>query len=152
MAPPGYNIGTPFPPLTVQEYSPSNQNLLFNIYASVNSVVNKKTNNYGMFYTSLNYGLGSGNKANAVYINESQNNWQEGYRIDVSDVRNILNIGDKVVINNADYTVKLKEEPEIEPIGKYVAFQDISQTPITVHPDVPQVWKFDISINISELS
>ena len=152
MAPPGYNVGNIFPPLTAEEYTPSNQNLLFNIYASANSVVNKKTTNYGMFFTSLNYGVGTGNKANAVYIDESQSAWQEGFRIDVSDVRTVLNIGDKVVINGADYTVKLKETPEIEPIGKYVAFQDISQTPITVHPDVPQVWKFDISINISELS
>jgi hypothetical protein len=152
MAPPGYNPPNQFPPLTTEEYAPSNQNMLFNIYATVNSVVNKKTNNYGMYYTSLNYGVGSATRNNAVYINTAQTAWQEGYRIDVSDVRDVLNINDKVVIGGSDYTVKLKETPEIEPIGKYVAFQDISQTPITVHPDVPQVWKFDISINISELS
>lgn len=153
MAPPGYNIGNPLPPLTQEEYAPGNQDLLYNQYATPTSKVTKKTNSYGMYYTALSYGIGtSANRNNAVYIDEAKTSYQRGYRIDLSDVRNVLNIGDKVVIDSADYTVKLKEEPEIEPIGKYVAFQDISQTPITVHPDVPQIWKFDISINISELS
>lgn len=147
------NISSVLPPESGLNYAPDSQDLAAFTYSGSGTIVALPTTGYNVYYTALGTGIGSGNKANAVWIDAEQTQYQQGYRIDISDVRDVLNIGDSVKIGSTTYTVKRKVEPEIDPVNvKYVGFKDISETPLEIHLNAPRLYSFEISINISELN
>lgn len=147
-------LGPPIEPPLELDFSVDGEQLATHFYASSGRILRRATDSYELYYTSLNTGIGSGGILPiSVWINEEKTQYKEGFRIDLSDVRNALNVGDKLTIDGTEYTVQRKFTPTIDPVNtKYVAFKNIADTPLDASPDTFRIYRFDISININELT
>lgn len=111
---------------------------------------------YRIHTTSLSTGIKIGNTVRKDYIQYNATTIQKGYRLDLADAKNALNVGDVVSIPLSEYTnyqINKVVTPEIDKTtGKYASFQDISDTPIELkNAQATRAYQFDISINISDI-
>jgi len=148
------SIPPPIEPPLELDFNVDGEQLATHFYASSGRTLRRASDNYEIYYTSLNTGIGSGGLLPvSVWINEEKTQYKQGFRIDISDVRTVLNVGDTLTIDGVEYTVQRKFTPNIDPVNaKYVAFKNIADTPLETSPDTFRIYRFDISININELT
>lgn len=111
---------------------------------------------YVMHVTSI----GTTVKVNGItyknYIKYSENSIQKGYRLDISDAKGSVNLGNVVTIPGSEYTYyKINKivTPELDKTtGKYTSFKNINDSPIELdNTQNVRGYQFDISINISDI-
>jgi hypothetical protein len=149
-------------------YKPGNQTLLTIATTPGTDYFIRKSNiNYLMYTTAAGFGIGGaigGN--NRIFVNTAQTASRQGFRMDISDTKDIVSVGDKVRLQVSgesgtnvfptvqEYEVVEVITPEIEKkSGQYVSFRQINLDTIPVkNPESNRTYQFDISINISDIS
>jgi len=133
---------------------PDNQTLLISDVDPANTSVQLSSNGYNIHYTGRRTGVSLGGTyyANKISVSADGYQIQTGFRVDTSDVINVVNVGDIIKIGPTNYRVQRLVFPSIDKTtGKIVSFQNIASSPIEVYPQTVRSYKFDISINISDL-
>jgi hypothetical protein len=147
-------------------FNPDNQQLLsLSVSEGTDYFVREKNLNYLMYTTAVGTGIGGTiGGANRIYTNTAKTNSRQGFRFDISDTKDAVIVGDKVVLTVSEagsplpstqtYDVIKVITPEIQKkSGQYVSFQNIKSTPISVKtPQTNRTYEFDISINITDIT
>ena len=112
-------------------------------YTNTIDVVSVKNNNYNTFYSSLN------TSATGRIQVKSDGTVQQGYRVDVADVKNVYKVGDDILIGGLSYTVKEVVNPVIDVnSGKFVSPILLGdQSTIDVFPATKRSYRIDVTIN-----
>lgn len=102
-------------------------------------------NSYEAFYTSYSTGTGG-------YVQITSTSKKLGYQIDLCDVVALFDVGDTVKVGNSSYSITSKITSEINgETGIMTSFQNIEDTPLLIDPETPRTYRFDISINRSDI-
>jgi len=149
-------------------FKPGNQQLLTTATSPGTDYFVRNTKiDYALYTTSASFGIGGsigGN--NRIYVNAAQTQSRQGFRIDISDTKDAVIVGDKVRLQVSGsggtsvfptsqvYDVVQVITPEIEKkSGQYVSFKQLTSNPIPIkNAESNRTYQFDISINISDIS
>lgn len=116
-------------------------------HSSTVDVVSVKNNNYNTFYSSLN------TSATGKIQVKSDGAIQEGYRVDVADVKNVYRVGDDILIGGLSYTVKEVVNPVIDVnSGKFVSPVLLGdESALEVFPATQRSYRIDVTINKGDI-
>jgi hypothetical protein len=116
-------------------------------HSTTTDVVSIKQNNYNAFYSSLNT-----SPTGKIQV-KSDGTIQEGYRVDISDVKDVFAVGDIIQIAGLTYTVKEVVKPELDTnTGKYVSPIILGEeNALPVFPDTERSYLIDITVRKDQL-